>query len=156
MEKSPHLHLQFQRRNLKKPKEVPKAEPTVSSEEKRAEDEKNKGNESYKNKNFEQAIKHYNAAMEINPNNITYLNNRAAVYLEMGKYDESIADCQKAVELGRQLRTDYKHIGKALQRLGNTYMKLEKYDLAVEAYNKSLTEDRTSDTLKLLQKAEKN
>lgn len=67
------------------PKPAPKAEPAkpkepekeLTEEQRKAEAEKEKGNEAYKNKQFEQAITHYNAAMELDPNNIVYLLNRS-------------------------------------------------------------------------------
>ncbi len=44
---------------------------------------------------------------------------------------------------------------RAYARMGNVYMKQNKYTEAVDAYGKSLTEDRTKETLQLLQRAEK-
>lgn len=52
---------------------------------------------------FEEAIAHYNRAMEIDPADISFLNNRAAVYFETGQLDQCIADCDRAVELGREV-----------------------------------------------------
>jgi stress-induced-phosphoprotein 1 len=43
------------------------------------------GNAAYKKKEFEKAIEHYSKAMELDDEDISYLTNRAAVYLEMGK-----------------------------------------------------------------------
>jgi tetratricopeptide (TPR) repeat protein len=34
--------------------------------------------------------------------------NRAAAFYEAGRYDEAIADCQKAIELARSQRADFK------------------------------------------------
>jgi len=90
---------------------------------------------------------------------ISYLTNRAAVYLEMGKYEECIKDCDKAVERGRELRSDFKMIARALTRKGNALVKLAKcskdYEPAIETYQKALTEHRNPDTLKKLNEAEK-
>lgn len=47
--------------------------------------EKEKGTAAYKKKEFEQALEHYTKAFELDDTDITYLTNRAAVYLEMGK-----------------------------------------------------------------------
>lgn len=138
-------------------KEEKKVEPVIelTEEQKKAEEEKNLGNEAYKKKDFETAIKHYNAAMEFDPKNIVYLTNRAAVYAEIERYEDAIADCNKAIDEGRKQFADYKLIAKAYQRIGNIHMKKKQYVEAVEAYNKSLTEDRTGQTLELLKKAEK-
>lgn len=75
------------------------------------------------------------------------------------QYDECIKDCDKAVERGRELRSDFKMIARALTRKGNALMKLAKtskdYDLAIEAFQKALTEHRNPDTLKKLNDAER-
>jgi stress-induced-phosphoprotein 1 len=68
-------------------------------------------------------------------------------------------DCDKAVERGRELHSDYKMIAKALTRKGTAYVKMAKcsadYDLAIESFNKALTEHRNPDTLKKLNEAER-
>jgi len=70
----------------------PEPEPEVAEEEKEARDrkgqaqkEKEAGNAAYKKKDFETAIGHYTKALELDDEDISYLTNRAAVYLEMGK-----------------------------------------------------------------------
>ncbi|KAM7260202.1 hypothetical protein ACFE04_015943 [Oxalis oulophora] len=121
--------------------------------------EKEAGNAAYKKKDFDTAIDHYTKALELDDEDISYLTNRAAVYLEMGKYDECIKDCDKAVERGRELRADYKMISRALTRKGSALVKMAKcskdYLPAIEAFQKALTEHRNPDTLKRLNDAEK-
>lgn len=73
----------------------------------------------------------------------------------MGDYDATVADCDKAVERGRELRADYALIARALARKGNALVKQDKLEEAVAAYNKSLMEHRTADTLKRLNETEK-
>lgn len=80
---------------------------------------------------------------------------RAAVHFEKGDYDAAIADCDKAVERGRELRADYSLVARALARKGNALAKQGKLEDAVAAYNKSLMEHRTADTLKRLNETEK-
>jgi len=43
---------------------------------------KDEGNAFYKNKQFEEAIKKYDEAIELKPTEILYYNNKAAVHLE--------------------------------------------------------------------------
>ncbi|XP_059657470.1 hsp70-Hsp90 organizing protein 3-like [Cornus florida] len=148
-----------------KPKQQP--EPMEISEEGReareskaqAQNEKELGNAAYKKKDFENAILHYTKAIELDDGDISFLTNRAAVYLEMGKYDECIKDCDKAVERGRELRSDFKMVGRALTRKGTALVKMAKcskdYDPAIECFQKALTEHRNPDTLKRRNDAEK-
>ena len=42
---------------------------------------KSKGNEAFKKSKFDQAVKHYTAAIEINPDDETYYSNRSGAYL---------------------------------------------------------------------------
>ncbi|KAL1547493.1 Hsp70-Hsp90 organizing protein 2 [Salvia divinorum] len=124
-----------------------------------AQKEKEAGNAAYKKKDFETAILHYTKAIELDDADISFLTNRAAVYLEMGKYEDCIKDCEKAVERGRELRSDYKMLARALTRKGTALAKMAKcskdYDPAIETFQKALTEHRNPDTLKKLNDAEK-
>lgn len=119
-----------------------------------AEKEKELGNQAYKQQQFETAVEHYTKAMELYPDEIVYRSNRAAVYLEMGRYEDCIRDCEQALEDAKRVRK-YTMNGKLLARIGNAYAKMEKWAEAITYYNKSLTEQRTADTLQRLQKAEK-
>ncbi|KAI8546497.1 hypothetical protein RHMOL_Rhmol07G0122700 [Rhododendron molle] len=152
-----------------KEKEVPEPEPEpmeIPDEERegrerkaQAQKEKEAGNAAYKKKDFDTAIEHYTRATELDDEDISFLTNRAAVYLEMGKYEECIQDCDKAVERGRELRSDYKMVARALTRKGTALVKLAKsskdFEPAIEAFQKALTEHRNPDTLKKLNDAEK-
>lgn len=75
------------------------------------------------------------------------------------QYDECIKDCEKAVERGRELRSDYKMVARALTRKGTALVKMAKvskdYDPAIETFQKALTEHRNPDTLKKLNDAER-
>uniref|UniRef100_A0A7C9FMX1 STI1 domain-containing protein n=1 Tax=Opuntia streptacantha TaxID=393608 RepID=A0A7C9FMX1_OPUST len=148
-----------------KPQPQPEPEPEPVAEEEKekkerkalAQKEKEAGNAAYKKKDFETAIQHYTKAIELDDEDISFLTNRAAVYLEMGKYDECIKDCDKAVERGRELRSDFKMIARALTRKGTAFVKMAKtskdYEPAIEAFQKALTEHRNPDTLKKLNEA---
>eukprot|EP00743_Colponemidia_sp_Colp-15_P000400 GILK01000461.1.p1 GENE.GILK01000461.1~~GILK01000461.1.p1 ORF type:complete len:564 (-),score=115.90 GILK01000461.1:110-1801(-) len=141
--------------------EAPKApEPPreLTEEEKQkaeAEREKDQGNTHYKARRFAEALQHYTRAMELDETDMTYLMNRAAVYLEMGETDKCVEDCQTAIEKGRAQRADYKKIAKAYARIGNAYLKAKKYAEAIDAFKKSLVEDRDDAVRTLLKKTEK-
>ncbi|PRQ18095.1 putative 43kDa postsynaptic protein [Rosa chinensis] len=150
-----------QKKEEKKPEPMEVREEEKEARKRKAEalKEKEAGNAAYKKKDFDTAIQHYTKAMEIDDEDISYLLNRAATYLEMGQYDECIEDCDKAVEKGREVRADFKMIAKALTRKGTAIVKTAKtskdYEPAIEIFQKALTEHRNPDTLKKLNDAEK-
>ncbi|KAI6082488.1 hypothetical protein F4821DRAFT_247022 [Hypoxylon rubiginosum] len=142
-------------------KPEPEPEPEVDEEElakKKAKEEADKekalGTENYKKRNFDEAIKHYGKAWELHKD-ITYLNNLGAAYYEKGDYQACIEACTKAIEEGRQIYADFKMIAKSYARIGTAYEKLGDLALAVENYQKSLTEHRTPDTVNKLRSAER-
>ncbi|WZZ19138.1 hypothetical protein YC2023_112227 [Brassica napus] len=100
------------------------------------------GTAAFKKKDFEAAIQHYSTAMEMDDDDIAYITNRAAVYLQMEKYKECIEDCDKAVEKGIELGSDDKMIARVLTRKGTAFVKMAKcskdYEPAIEAYRRAL------------------
>lgn len=143
------------------PAPPPKKEQKPSEEEnlpenvKLARKSKDLGNDAYKKKDFDTALKFYSEALQHDPTDITYHNNIAAVYFEQKKYDECIKECEKAIEIGRENRADFKLISKSFSRIGNAYKKLEKWKEAKTFYEKSLSEYRTPDVKTLLSEMEK-
>ena len=106
-----------------------------------AEKEKNLGNEAYKNKDFNTAMKHYLEATRLNPKEMTFLSNIAAVKLEQKKYEECVEFCTKAINIGRENRADSKRIEKAINRRDKAQKCL---DDALEAMKKSQTSPKKS------------
>jgi len=136
-------------------KEEAPQDPEEAQRKKQANEEKELGTQCYKKREFEAALAHYNKAWELDSTNIASLTNIAAVYFEMGNYDECINTCEKAVEEGRSLRADYQSIAKAFARAANACMKKEDYTNAVRYYEKSLAEHRNPEISNKLKEAEK-
>lgn len=135
------------------PEEKPKPKEevvTLTPEKQEAVAEKQKGNESYKKKDFEAALTHYSKAVELDPTDITYLLNIAAVYFEQKEYTKCIEQCDKAIEIGRENRADFKLIAKAFTRIGNAHKKMGNLKQAKTFYEKSMSEHRTPDIKTLL------
>ncbi|KAL9952289.1 hypothetical protein ACROYT_G039524 [Oculina patagonica] len=133
----------------------PEPEPEVDASVKKSLEEKELGNAAYKRKDFDTALEHYGKAIDLDPTNISFLTNRAAVFFEQGKFDECIEECEKAIKLGRDQQAGYQLIAKALARIGNAYSKQGKLKEAIDAWNKSLVEFRSPDVLKKVNEAEK-
>ncbi len=136
--------------------EEPEDEDAIA--EKKAKEEadaqKKLGTENYKKRQFDAAIEHYGKAWDLHKD-ITYLTNMSAAQFEKGDYQAAISTCEKAIEEGRMVRTDFKIIAKAFGRIGTSYEKLGNLDLAITNYQKSLTEHRAADILTKLRAAEK-
>ncbi|KAK6636150.1 hypothetical protein RUM43_009802 [Polyplax serrata] len=140
-----------------KPAEPPKSTEDLNlpPEKREAVKEKALGNEAYKKKDFETALKHYFKAIELDPTEITYYNNVAAVYFEQKDYEKCIKQCEKGIEIGRENRADFKLIAKAFMRIGNSYKKLNDLKSAKINYEKSMSEHRTPEIRTLLSDVEK-
>ncbi|XP_065660585.1 stress-induced-phosphoprotein 1 isoform X2 [Hydra vulgaris] len=146
-----------QSENKPKPQETKvKTETTKPPEDKRtdtqrqADSEKELGNNAYKKCDFVTAHIHYDNAINLEPTNILYLNNKAAVFFEEEKYEECIQLCLKAVDVGRQNRAPYALIAKPLARIGSAYQKMKDYANAVKYFEMSLTEAHNEEVKKKL------
>jgi len=126
----------------------------------KAEELKSKGNELYKARKFDEAVDQYDQAIATNPNDMTYYNNKAAVLIEMGRFEECekllISTIDKRYEMNSAFSNgaSYEKCAKIFNRLASLYMKQNKYKEAIDAYNKSLTEDNNKNTRNLLREAQ--
>lgn len=148
----------------KKAEPAPEPEPEVEltedekSKKRRKEEaaeEKNKGNEHYKKKEFDQAIKCYEAALQLDDTDITFLTNKAAVYFEMKEYDKCIEDCDAAIARGKELHADYKLVARAMTRKATAMCQKGELEAGIDLYKESLLEHRNADTLQRLNDAER-
>ncbi|VDN51155.1 unnamed protein product [Dracunculus medinensis] len=117
--------------------------------------EKDLGNAAYKQKKFDEALGHYDKAIELDPTNMTLFSNKAAVMFEKGEYENCIELCKQAVDVGREQRADYPLIAKVLTRIGNAYMKMDQMKEAIVWFDKSLSEHRDQELLKKKKNLEK-
>lgn len=145
--------------NTTKPAETQPQKPDpragLTESQRQAEAAKDLGNEAYKKKDFATALTHYEKAIELEPNNITYQTNKAAVYFEQNVLDKCIEVCEKAIETGRENKADYTLIAKAYARIGNAYAKMKDLKKALKYYDHSLSEHRNPEVLKKKQQLEK-
>ncbi|KEG03007.1 Hsp70/Hsp90 organizing protein, putative [Plasmodium vinckei vinckei] len=153
-----------ERQRKKEEEEKKEKERKMKEEEKKknrtpeellGDEHKLKGNELYKQKKFEEALKEYDEAIKVNPNDIMYYYNKAAVYLEMKSYEKSIETCIYAIENRYNFKAEFSQVAKVYNRLAIGYINIKDYDKALEAYRKSLVEDNNRATRNALKELER-
>ena len=100
---------------------------------------KERGNALYKEKKFDDALAAYDEAFKIDPN-MMFLNNKAAVLIEMGECDKAIALCLEAIEVGKVHRASFEDRAKVYHRMAAAHLKLNDTPAAIAAYNKGQME----------------
>ena len=126
----------------KEPEPVVEEEEDLSSltpeERKKKEDAKaaikvkERGNELYKSKKFDEALAAYDEAIALDPTNMTFVNNKAALYFTTKQWDKCIEACGEAVEVGKANRAPYEDRAKALVRCAKAYQKKGDLGKAIE------------------------
>jgi len=137
------------RREAPKKEEPPPPEDLRTPEQKEADEFKAKGNELYKKKQFSEALEMYGKAIEKEPNDLTYYNNRCAVWIEMGEehYNTALDSCKDVIARRYEINSanpggaSFEKVAKVFARMAAIYEKQKQFDEAIEMYNKALTED---------------
>jgi len=125
-----------------KPAPTPKPEAPKRTANEEAEAEKLKGNELFKAGDLDGAIAHYDKAIEIEPHNITYTNNKASCLIKQKKFEEAIKLCKDAIEDGRENHADFEQIAKAYTKIASAYTGLNNLEEAIKALNASILEKK--------------
>jgi tetratricopeptide (TPR) repeat protein len=84
-----------------------------------------------KSEDVNEKIKLFSNAIELNPENADYFNNRGDVYYALEQYDKAIEDYSKAIELNPE-NADY------FNNRGNVYYNLGHYNEAIKDYCKAI------------------
>ncbi|RCH88477.1 RNA polymerase II-associated protein 3 [Rhizopus azygosporus] len=105
----------------------------------RAEAEKTKGNDYFKQSNFKQAVVHYTKAIELNPTVSVYYVNRAMAYIKLENYIEAERDCTKGIQFDTKNVKAYWRRGIALQKLGRIVEAKKDMELALKLEPKNAT-----------------
>ncbi|GMY23971.1 translocon at the outer membrane of chloroplasts 64 [Fagus crenata] len=110
----------------------------VVSKEQSAEIAKEKGNQAFKDKQWQKAVGFYTEAIKLSGTNATYYNNRALAYLELGSYLQAEADCTQAINLDKKNVKAYLRRATAREMLGYYKEAIEdfRYALVLEPTNK--------------------
>ncbi|XP_057951934.1 translocon at the outer membrane of chloroplasts 64 [Malania oleifera] len=120
------------------------------SQDQSAEIAKERGNQAFKDKQWQKAIGFYTEAIKLSCNNATYYSNRAAAYLELRSFLQAEADCTKAINLNKKNVKAYLRRGTAREMLGYYKEAIEdfRYALVLEPTNKRAAQ--SADRLKKL------
>jgi stress-induced-phosphoprotein 1 len=134
--------------------ELPAAEREKKENEKASIKAKEKGNALYTAKKFDEAIAAYDEAIVLDPSNMTFHNNKAAVYFAMKKYDDVIEMCDKAMEVGKANMAPFEDRAKALTRCAKAYQKKKDLGMAIEKCKEAQLECFSKDTQRLMKTME--
>ncbi|KAJ3007193.1 Hsp90 cochaperone [Thoreauomyces humboldtii] len=114
-----------------------------------AEDFKTRGNQAFSAGDFEEAIKHFSSAIELDPTNHVLYSNRSASQTSLKNFEEALKDAKKTIELKPDWPRGYSRQGAALHGLGDLVE-------AADAYKAGLKVDPENAGLKkALQEVEK-
>jgi tetratricopeptide (TPR) repeat protein len=80
------------------------------------------GNEKMIQENYEEAIINYKRAIELNPSNISALNNKGIALFRLKRYQEAIDSYDKAIEINPGHANAWFNKAKAVRDLAQSYL----------------------------------
>uniref|UniRef100_A0A8C6T663 Protein phosphatase 5, catalytic subunit n=1 Tax=Neogobius melanostomus TaxID=47308 RepID=A0A8C6T663_9GOBI len=92
---------------------------------------KEKANTYFKEKDYDNAIKYYTEALELNPSNAIYYSNRSLAYLRTECYGYALADATKALEIDKNYIKGYYRRATSNMALGKFKAALKDYETVV-------------------------
>ncbi|XP_071628894.1 uncharacterized protein Spag1 [Temnothorax longispinosus] len=101
-----------------------------------AEQEREKGNEAFRAADYGEALRHYNASIDVDSNLNAY-NNRAMTFIKLQRYEDALNDCNTVLTM------DYRNI-KALLRRALSLEHLERPHEALADYEAALKLEPTN------------
>lgn len=113
----------------------------------------------YKAKKFDEAKAAYSMAIELNPEDLIYYTNLAAVHIEEKNFDLAVAECDKAIAKSKEGIYDFVKLGKAMARKANALAGKGDYVGAIASYKSALIEHNDvhhRDALKRIEKKKKD
>ena len=113
---------------------------------------KDKGNESFRKKDYQRAVELYTRSIELqspdcHDDGISALANRSMAYLKLSKYQECVDDCTMVLERDRDHVKSYLRRGRAKQHLGEMQGAIEDFEECLRR------EPRNSDAIKSRQES---
>lgn len=99
-----------------------------------AEAKKAEGTEYYKKRDFAKALELYTEASNMNPDELIFYSNVAAVHIEMKNFDLAIKVCDQGIESAKGGAYDYAKLAKVMARKASALEKKGEYQAAMEMY----------------------
>jgi len=99
-----------------------------------AEKFKKLGNDAFSEQKWDEAIKNYNKAITLDPENAAYYSNRSGAWSSKGNHDSALADANKC------LSNDPTFV-KGYARKGKAYFDMDKWEEAEKSYKEGLARD---------------
>ncbi|XP_063620751.1 hsc70-interacting protein-like [Cydia splendana] len=122
---------------------------TTDEERDQSDEKRSAAMRAFSEQNFEEAIKLYNEAIQLNPQSALLFAKRGQVYLKLNKPNACIKDCTQALELNCDSAAAYKFRGRAYRLLG-------KFEEASHDLCESLKIDYDDQTNEWLQEVKPN
>lgn len=107
---------------LKELQKKPKIEAPSPEEE-----ERQKGNEAFKEGDYAKAIEAYSRCIELNTKSVLAYSNRAMAFLRVGKYEEALGDAESAIRMDGKCTKALYRKGLALEGLGRKEEAIETF-----------------------------
>jgi stress-induced-phosphoprotein 1 len=74
--------------------------------------------------------------------------------MEQGKFDEAIAQCEEAIQVGRAHRAAYEDVAKAYVRMGKSWLKKDDVEAAIRAFQQAQMEHFSRDVERQIKQLE--
>jgi stress-induced-phosphoprotein 1 len=103
-----------------------------------AESEKELGNECFKNGDFQNALFHYNNAIQIDPKNMIYYSNKSTALTKLKRFEDAMEAALLAVETGQLNNATDEQVAKVYVKLANAALGCGKDNGALTALHESL------------------
>ena len=95
---------------------------------------KERGNKAFASGNYEEAVKEFSHAIELDPQNAILYSNRSAAYAKLGKYEEALDDSNSCIKVNEKFVKGYSRKGFALYFL-------KRFQEAIDCYKIGLVLD---------------
>ncbi|XP_005533975.1 PREDICTED: protein PPP5D1, partial [Pseudopodoces humilis] len=106
--------------------------PPSPAELERAEELKARANEFFKAKDYENAVRLYSSAIELNPSSAVFYGNRSLAYLRTECYGYALADATRALQLDAKYLKGYYRRAASNMALGKFKAALKDYEMVVK------------------------